>query len=384
MLDRWTASRRGVQSALADACACKRMSTPSPSLVRRLALPSLSRRRFRHRCRAIALAVVTLKPLGVARGYARDCWGKDVVVEESARCCDTERHGPEGDASCFDKVFTFRLCCLNVESPFRTWPMDIAVVGLPHAGTTSVARYLEAAGATIVGAHTNGTRADGFEMQAMDHLLLQGEAAIARFGRQLRRERRRGGSDRKLLMRNPTMIYDLKHLWALDQISGLTFVVMLRDPMAWLASTICRRRCSEALERRRLCRNGIPVLHAWIRACSKLDDWSLCAGLPHASPRLARTVAPLLELIKYNKARVIVLSLESLMERPREVVNALSQRLGLPRLALPQLQIWSRAAWRRVCGRYDMRRNVRDACGLPAGSVRPYVCGVRERGASWV
>eukprot|EP00747_Dinoflagellata_sp_TGD_P170090 gnl/TRDRNA2_/TRDRNA2_200768_c0_seq1.p1 gnl/TRDRNA2_/TRDRNA2_200768_c0~~gnl/TRDRNA2_/TRDRNA2_200768_c0_seq1.p1 ORF type:complete len:360 (-),score=16.41 gnl/TRDRNA2_/TRDRNA2_200768_c0_seq1:67-1146(-) len=241
-----------------------------------------------------------------------------------------------GNPGCFDSLFTYERCCLDegIQQP----QLDYALVGFPTSGTTSMARYLESSNVTLLQCDDDGTISNTTEMRCFDSF-----ASIYGKARRLQPRNR-------ILLKNPLFLYSHDKITVLSAIPRLKFIVMLRDPISWFASSVCKQPCDQRRLELGLCSGSNDEratmsrapLAKWFQVCQTLNDWSPCTGLPVVGPFFAKGIAALLALVRYDPNRLVVLSLESIMERPRESIDALFDTLGVRRLQSKQpLHFWN-------------------------------------------
>eukprot|EP00811_Abedinium_folium_P003650 NODE_13358_length_1170_cov_5.999041.p1 GENE.NODE_13358_length_1170_cov_5.999041~~NODE_13358_length_1170_cov_5.999041.p1 ORF type:complete len:287 (+),score=66.79 NODE_13358_length_1170_cov_5.999041:73-933(+) len=68
------------------------------------------------------------------------CWSD---ARRQAACCAQGHYANWQGRDCFDCYHTYNVCCLGEESPFVNWPVDYALVGFCHSGTSSLYHNLE-------------------------------------------------------------------------------------------------------------------------------------------------------------------------------------------------------------------------------------------------
>ncbi|CAE7690511.1 unnamed protein product [Symbiodinium sp. CCMP2456] len=271
------------------------------------------------------------------------CWQMGGGPAIAEYCCSAYQH-PEAVAECFNRVFTFDVCCRGKASPFVQWPLSFIILGFPGCGTTSMIRALEAhKSVSVLRRDRYGRPWNGTEMQALGKLIEAGNrSSILGFGLSLARGQR---TSRKRLMSDPTAVFDAGKTWALLQVRQAKFLVMLRDPVSWLVSQTCKQPCGEDHYRWNLCHRlpnwasgpaGEHTLRAplaeWVRVCLTMSTWDLCTGLSMASPYFSSAVQRLVAMLPHRD-QLAMLSLEGLSAEPAATMRAVHNflQLDLPR-----------------------------------------------------
>mmetsp|Transcript_35147 Transcript_35147/g.81016 ORF Transcript_35147/g.81016 Transcript_35147/m.81016 type:complete len:349 (-) Transcript_35147:43-1089(-) len=264
------------------------------------------------------------------------CWPSN---HAEAYCCREWARGLLV-SQCFSAVYSPEVCCLGKASPFSFWPVDIAILGYPGTGTTSMIRTLEQhPNVTIVRFDSRGKRWKGTEMQAMDHLIATAtRSRILQFGRSMVRGHR---SPSRRLMSDPTIVFNPDKTWAMSQIRTAKFVVLVRDPLSWLASQICKTPCTSDHKQLGLCyRNTKAVMKAggpqvwraplltWLQVCLGEQTWWPCTDYSLGSPYFSDTLESLLTTVE-PQSRVALVSLEGLQTTPMRTMRALYTFLDL-------------------------------------------------------
>lgn len=286
-------------------------------------------------------------------------------------CCDP-RHGREGDAACFDTLFTYGICCRG-ENPFVDVPLDFAVVGFPHSGTTSLTKNLLRSNTAFV---THEPKNTTFNTELQLWYMEDVAGGMHRqFRDTVRAVKGKNASRVRTALKDPTAMYNHRHIYILSQIPRLRFVVLMRDPVAWLYSAmhVTAFRCQEAHRALGLCnkvatasdvdphgsmphgstRNGrrpeappMAPFSKWLAAAEKLGSWDMFMDIRSANPFFSAHLHWLLNMV--GRRRVILLSLEAIEESPRETLDALFHDLGVARLPWRHApDVWSRGPRRR-------------------------------------
>lgn len=192
------------------------------------------------------------------------CWPKNLEDYFRKTCCDNV------NMQCFNGIYTYESCCLGAPTAFASWPLRAVMLGYPGCGTTSISALLSGhPNISLVGRDPQGRPWNKYEMQAVNQLVkANSHTLIRRFGRSLARHLRFA---RNLYMSDPTLILTPERAWAMSQIPRAKFLVMLRDPVKWLASRLCRAPCSPEWMQLGLCdaAGRRAPMQKWLQHCHK-------------------------------------------------------------------------------------------------------------------
>lgn len=285
-------------------------------------------------------------------------------------CCDPTR-GRDNEA-CFDSLYTHGICCRG-ENPFVDVPLDFAVIGFPHSGTTSLAKnLLRSNTAFLTYEGKNTTFNTELQLWYMEDVA---GGMHRQFRDTVRAVKGSNASSVRAGLKDPTAIYNSRHIYILSQIPRLKFVVLMRDPIAWLYSAmyVSAFRCQQKHRDLGLCdkvatssdidihgsmphgsaRNGrrpeappMAPFSKWLAAAEKTGSWHMFMDIQSADPIFSPHVHWLLNMV--GRRRVILLSLEAIEEFPKETMDALFYDLGVARLPWRVApDVWSRGPRRR-------------------------------------
>eukprot|EP00933_Yihiella_yeosuensis_P065906 TRINITY_DN69922_c0_g1_i1.p1 TRINITY_DN69922_c0_g1~~TRINITY_DN69922_c0_g1_i1.p1 ORF type:complete len:299 (-),score=44.41 TRINITY_DN69922_c0_g1_i1:93-893(-) len=187
------------------------------------------------------------------------------------------------------------------------------------------------------------------------------------YGLRLKLERRR--LSKLLAWKDPTLIYDASRLWALMQIPALKLVVMVRDPLTWLAAHVCdtSEMCTSVQKDQGLCVDNAdgsitraPLID-WVDWCESQHNWEECTGMPQATPFFSSKIDNLMTYARLaleedrppeQQPVVELLALDSLKEDPKGFFDRLTEGLGarrIPSEKLAPLQNVASATAARAC-----------------------------------
>lgn len=271
--------------------------------------------------------------LALLHAHAMDmCWPKNVDNYFRKTCCDNV------DMQCFNGIYTYESCCLGAPSPFASWPLGSVMLGYPGCGTTSISALLTGhPNISLVARDPQGRAWKKHEMQALNMLLeANSHSLIQRFGKALARDQR----SRNLYMSDPTLLMNGDKVWAMSQIPRAKFLVMLRDPVKWLASRLCHTSCSPERMQLGLCdaSGRRAPMQKWLQHCHKgdsaesLQSWELCTRYSLMSPYISLHLRNLWNnVLKKSPGRLAAFSLEAVKEDPEGAMDALEEFLRLPR-----------------------------------------------------